>query len=61
MCKKQYNFRFDTNTMYKIEYIANEEERNITQQILYILKKYIREYELEHGTIPKPENRGTQE
>lgn len=36
----------------KITYIAGYEGRSMSAQILYLLQKYIREFEGEHGKIP---------
>lgn len=52
MSKKQYNFRLDENMMYKFQYISEEEERTLTQELAFIIKSYIKEYEKSHGEIP---------
>ncbi|HFL3190084.1 TPA: hypothetical protein ACG3IT_003899, partial [Clostridioides difficile] len=35
----------------KIAYIAHENERNSTQEIVYLIKQRIKSYEQEHGEI----------
>lgn len=50
--KKQYNFRIEEIITKKIEYIAKENERNITQEVTLALKLHIKKYELQYGEIP---------
>lgn len=49
--KKQFNFRIDEDLLIKIQYISDEEERTVSQEITYILRKYILKYEKENGEI----------
>ena len=35
----------------KLKHIAAEENRSYNQEALYILKKYVEAYELQHGVI----------
>lgn len=51
MSKKQYNFRLDENLMLKFQYISEEEERTLTQELSFIIKSYIKDYEKIHGEI----------
>ncbi len=37
----------------KLHYIAKYEGRSANGQILYLIRKCIREFEAEHGTIPE--------
>lgn len=56
MSKKQYNFRLDENMMLKFQYISEEEERTLTQELSFIIKSYIKDYEKIHGEIPTTTN-----
>lgn len=49
--KKQFNFRIEEDLLIKIQKIAEEEERTVTQEITMLIRKYILKYELENGEI----------
>lgn len=49
--KKQFNFRIPIDVLEKIQFIAEIEERSTSQEITFILRAYIKEYEQEYGTI----------
>lgn len=49
--KPQFVIRTDQKTIKKIKYIAEKNERSTTQEIVYLIKKEIENYEKEHGTI----------
>lgn len=49
--KPQFVIRTDLETLEKIAYIANENERSTTQEIVYGIKQTIKKYESEHGEI----------
>lgn len=53
--KPQFVIRADQEVLDKIAYIARENERNTTQEIVYLLKQKIKSYEAEHGEIILPE------
>ncbi len=53
--KPQFVIRTDQEVLDKIAYIAKENERNTTQEIVYLLKQKIKAYEAEHGEIILPE------
>ena len=46
--KPQFVIRTDQEILDKIAYIAKENERNTTQEIVYLLKQKIKAYEAEH-------------
>ena len=49
---KQTGFRFsDESIIEKLDVIAKANKRNRNQQAEWVLDKYIREYEAEHGKI----------
>lgn len=49
--KPQFMIRTDKEIIDKITYIAQQNERSTTQEIVYLIKKEIKSYEKEHGTI----------
>lgn len=49
--KPQFVIRTDQETIEKIKYIATENERSATQEIVYLIKSEIKKYEKEKGEI----------
>ena len=47
----QFAFRCDKKTIQKLEHIAEKNTRTRNQEMKHIIKKYINEYEAEHGKI----------
>lgn len=47
----QFVIRTDKETLDKIKYIAEENERSTTQEIVYMIKQRIKAYESIHGEI----------
>lgn len=54
--KTQFNLRIDVDVLQKIQFISIQEERSTAQQIAFLLKQYIKEYEKSHGEIPTNTN-----
>lgn len=50
--KPQFVIRTDNETLEKIKYIAKENERSTTQEIIFLVKQEIKKYEAEKGEIP---------
>jgi hypothetical protein len=50
--KPQFVIRTDQTTIKKIKFIANENERSATQEIVFLIKQAIKKYESEKGEIP---------
>lgn len=50
----RFTIRTEQEVIDKIKYIADENDRSVTQQIVNSIKKTIKDYELEHGTIELP-------
>ena len=50
--KPQFVIRTDTITLEKIKYIAEQNERSATQEIVYLIKNEIKKFESEKGEIP---------
>lgn len=48
---KAYPLRLNAETMEKVRYIAQKEDRPISKQFERITKEYIKEYEKLHGEI----------
>lgn len=53
--KPQFVIRTEKEILEKISHIANENERSTTQEIVYLIKNRIKEYEAEHGEIKTEE------
>lgn len=53
--KRAFTLRMTDGTFDKIEALAKEEHRSMTNFIEYILIRYLDEYESEHGTVQVPE------
>ncbi len=47
----QFAFRCDKITIQKLEHIAQKNTRTRNQEMKHIIKKYINQYEAEHGEI----------
>lgn len=47
----QFIIRTDQTTLEKIKYIAKEQERSGSQEIVYLIKEEIKRYEEENGII----------
>lgn len=48
---KHIGLRIDDELHFKLKYIANSESRSINREIIYLIRKYISEYEKANGTI----------
>ncbi len=44
--------RTDQETIDKFKFIAKNEERTVSQQMIYLVKEAIKQYEAEKGEIP---------
>lgn len=53
--KRAFTLRMTDGVFDKIETLAREEHRSMTNFIEYVLIRYLDEYENEHGTIQVPE------
>ena len=51
---KHLGFKIDSETHYKLGYVAKYEGRSSTAHILYLVRRNIREFEAEHGEIEYP-------
>lgn len=54
--KPQFVIRTEKDVIDKICYIASTNERSGTQEIVYLIKSYIKQYEAEHGEIKVEED-----
>lgn len=50
----QFTIRVSKQTLYKIRYIASENERSANKEIAVLMKQYIDAYEARHGVIQVP-------
>ena len=49
--KPQFVIRTEREILEKINYIATENERSTTQEIVFLIKQRIKSFEAEHGEI----------
>ncbi len=47
----QFNFRTEQETLNKIKYIAEKEDRSTSQEIVHLIKRRIEQYEKDNGEI----------
>lgn len=52
---KHLGLRIDKELHYKLHYLAAYEGRSASGEILYLLRKAIRQFEMEHGKIELPQ------
>lgn len=52
MQKHQFILRTDKELFDKVSQIAQENERSINQEIIFLMKNHVKKYEQEHGEIP---------
>lgn len=48
---KHIGLRIDDELHFKLKYIASFENRSINREIIYLIRKYIAEYEKANGPI----------
>lgn len=48
---KHLGLRIDSETHYKLQYIAQYEGRSINGEVLYLIRREIERFEKEHGKI----------
>jgi len=51
MDKKVYSLRIEDDLLYKIHKIAETNERSLNQQLLYLIKQCVKDYEKDYGII----------
>jgi hypothetical protein len=47
----RFTIRAEQDILDKITYIADDNERSVNQEIVYLIKQKIKEYESEHGEL----------
>ena len=52
--KSRFTLRIDPELLEKLGYIAEYEGRTKNRELEQLIKKRIREFEIEHGEIPEP-------
>jgi hypothetical protein len=55
--KSHLSIRMDGELHDKFQYVAQYEGRSMSQQILFLLNRCVRDFEREHGAIELPEDR----
>ena len=53
---KHFGIEVDPELHYKLRYIAKYDGRSMNGQILYLIRKYIKEFEASDGEIIVPED-----
>lgn len=53
MDKTHLSIRIDSELHDKLQYIAGAEGRSMSGQVLYLIRKCVREYERENGPVPE--------
>ena len=48
---KHLGLRIDSDTHYKLQYIAQYEGRSINGEVLYLIRREVERFEKEHGKI----------
>ena len=59
--KPRFTIRTEQEILDKIGYIAEKNERTTTQEIVFLIKQRIAQYESKHGSIQLPEEHGVQD
>ena len=49
---KHLGLRIDAQTHYKLRYVAQYDGRSCNGEALYLLRRYIEDFERQHGPIP---------
>lgn len=55
--EKHLGLRIDNELHYKLHYIAKYEGRSGNGQVIYLIRRYIEQFESSHGSIELPENK----
>ena len=55
--EKHLGLRIDNELHYKLHYIAKYEGRSGNGQVIYLIRRYIEQFERSHGSIELPENK----
>ena len=51
---KHLGMKIDPESHYKLHYIAEYEGRSGNKQVLYLIRQYIKQFELQNGVIEMP-------
>ena len=60
MVIKDFSLRIEENTLKKLHYIADSEDRSVNKELLRLIRRHIAEYEKTHGEIPLHEGKDTE-
>lgn len=53
--KIQTGIRFEPELLYKITQVAKDNKRSLNAQLEYLAQECVKQFELEHGSIPVDE------
>ena len=48
---RDFSLRIEDDTLKKLHYIADSEDRSVNRELLRLIRKHIEEFEKEHGEI----------
>lgn len=54
--KIQTGIRFEPELLYKITQVAKDNKRSLNAQLEYLAQECVKQFELEHGSIPVDED-----
>ena len=57
MIIKDFSLRIEENTLKKLHYIADSEERSVKKELLRLIRRHIASSEAKHGKIPLDEEK----
>lgn len=53
---KHLGLEIDPELHYKLKYISKYEGRSVNRQVIYLIHKYIKEFEQSEGDVPMPKD-----
>lgn len=53
--EKHFGLRVDGELLAKFRYVSGFEGRSANSQIIYLMRRFVADYEKEHGKIPEEE------
>lgn len=51
---KYFSLRIEEDLLRQFRHVAKEDSRSLNRELLYLIRKNIKEFEAEHGEIPPP-------
>lgn len=53
---KHLGLHIDRELHYKLQYVSKYDGRSVSGEVLYLLRRYIADFESQHGEIVLPDN-----